>query len=127
MQSLGPFLTDDGLGKTLMRGRINDLIKRFPDCCVAEFIDAEKNVTTKARVTREEDDLTWKEFTTILDRPHTMFVLNYKLPYRQPVQHAKFYFELTWRILHVGDTIDQVFRGEGLVDLELESRYFRHQ
>lgn len=66
---------------------------RAPDFSAG--IDA--HTTTRASTAGQ-----WKQFTTLMNAPHTMFVLDYALPCGVVV--PQFEIEVRWRVLHVDDT-----------------------
>jgi hypothetical protein len=121
-QKLAPrtFCSAHELGMILLQDRIQDVMRR--GCRAPDFLTSvETHTRTLVDTQRSAARPGWKHFSTVMNAPQTIFILDYALPCDAAVPH--FEIEVQWRVLHVGQHMDTPFRAEGLTDVPVTNLF----
>lgn len=85
-----------------------------PKFQIEDFINPGPYTTTKAHARTDGSGKKWKDFTTIMKKPLTIFVLDYTLPCDVTVQ--TFDVRAKWRVIHCDNTnINFKWQGDAVV------------
>lgn len=104
---------NEKMGIPLVKHCIKTLAQK--DVYIADFFDFEKHTTTKSILTKDSEEKTWKEFTTVFDGSQTIIVVNYKVPC--DVRVEKYMLNFDWHATHSGNKLQFNWHGNGTTEL----------
>lgn len=113
------FSSAQELGYILLKDRIIELMRQDKKCreALIDKVNVRYSTTTNFVLIKDNKDQTWKQFTTLMNTPETLFVLEYALPCHDTNVLPHVTLSVAWRILHVGK--QDAFRAAGLIEVPL--------